>query len=122
VAPGVFFYWVNVPATAGSNTITIDQSIRTGNFNSNFFDIASGSNVFTSTCTAVKPAPTITQSGATTTVTFNASSAGTYVVGIKYDSRSIKGATAPSPTTTVHYEFQQTGFPTSIHGLDLVKK
>jgi hypothetical protein len=122
VAPGVFFYWIKVTASAGSNTVTIDQSITTGNFDSHFFDFASGSNVFTSSCTAVKPAPMISQSGPTTTITFTASSAGTYIIGIKYDATSVKGFDAPSPTTTVHYDFQRTGFPSSIEGLDLVKK
>jgi Prealbumin-like fold domain len=122
VSPGVFFYWVKVTAVAGSNTVTIDQTITTGNFDSHFFNVASGSNVFTSSCTAVKPAPSITQSGATTTITFNASSAGTYIIGVKYDAGSVKGFAAPSPTTTVHYDFQQTGFPTSKQGIDLVKK
>jgi len=116
----VFFYWIKVTATAGSNTFTIDQDITTGNF-STFFSTASGSNVFTSSCTALKPAPTFTQSGDITTVTFTASSAGTYIIGIKYDATSVKGATAPSPTT-VHYTFTTIGVPGSTSGLALQKK
>jgi hypothetical protein len=120
VAPGVFFYWVKVTASAGSNTFTIDQSITTSNFDSHYFNKASGSNVFTSNCTALKPTPTITQTGARTTITFTAA-AGTYVIGIKYDAASVKGFNTPSPTT-VHYDFQLTGVPASVEGLDLVKK
>jgi hypothetical protein len=121
VAPGVFFYWVKVTASAGSNTFTIDQSITTGNFDSHFFNKTSGSNVFTSSCVASKPTPTITQTGARTTITFTAGSAGTYIIGIKYEAGSVKGFNAPSPTT-VHYDSQQTGVPASVEGLDLVKK
>jgi hypothetical protein len=122
VAPGVFFYWVKLDnVTAGTHTFTIVQTITTGNFDSHFFDSASGSNVWTSTCTAVKPAPTIDTSGGVTTVTFTASSSGTYFIGIKYNSKSVEGFTAPSPTT-VHYEFSTAGVFSSTSGLDLVKK
>jgi len=56
-----------------------------------------------------------------TTVTFNASSAGTYIIGIKYDATSVVGFSAPSPST-VSYTFTLTGFPSSTEGLDLAKK
>jgi hypothetical protein len=118
VTPGVFFYWVSVTASAGNNSFTITQTITTGNFNT-FFNFASGSNVFNSSCNSV--GSTITQNGNTTTVMFNAPTAGTYIIGIKYDSKSIVGAPAPSPGTTVHYNFATTGVPGSTSGLDLIK-
>ena len=117
VTPGVFFYWVSVTAPAGSNTFTITQTITTGNF-STFFDMASGSQVFSSNCGSVSN--TITQNGNTTTVSFNAPTAGTYIIGVKYDSKSVVGATAPNPTT-VHYDYATTGVPGSTSGLNLVK-
>jgi hypothetical protein len=119
VNPGVFFYWNSVTAVAGSNTFTITQTITTGNFAS-YFGIASGSFVWTNGCVKVQDA-TITQSGNVTTITFNASAPGTYIIGVKYDPGSIKGVTAPSPTTTVHYDFSM-GLPGSTSGLNLVKK
>jgi hypothetical protein len=121
VNPGVFFYWVEVSASAGSNTFTIDQAITTGNFDSHFFSQASGSFVYNSGCTKVQNA-TISTSGGVTTVTFNASSAGTYIIGVKYDTGSVVGFSAPSPGTTVSYTFTLAGFPTSTEGLNLVKK
>ena len=117
VTPGVFFYWVSVTAPAGNNTFTITQTITTGNF-STFFDMASGSSVFSSNCGSVSD--TITQNGNTTTVSFNAPTAGTYIIGVKYDSKSVVGATAPNPTT-VHYDYATTGVPGSTSGLNLVK-
>jgi hypothetical protein len=120
VNPGVFFYWVQVNASAGSNTFTIDQAITTGNFDSHFFSQAAGSFVYTSDCSKINA--TISTSGGVTTITFNASSAGTYIIGIKYDATSVTGFSAPSPGTTVHYTFTLTGFPSSTEGLDLVKK
>ena len=119
VDPGVFFYWNKVTAVAGSNTFTIHQTITTGNFDSHFFNTASGSAVFTSGCVKVTGA-TITQDGADTTITFNAGSDGTYIIGVKYDSGSVKGFAQPSPTT-VHYLFDMGTFD-SMSGLDLVKK
>jgi hypothetical protein len=119
VNPGVFFYWVRVTAVAGSNTFTIGQNITTGNFDSHFFSFASGSSAFTASCGSVST--TITQSGAATTVKFTASTAGTYIIGIKYNSKSVAGFPAPSPGTTVHYDFSTTGVANSTSGLDLVK-
>ena len=121
VSPGVFFYWVSVQAVAGSNTFTVDQSITTGNFDSHYFSQAAGSFVYTSGCAKVQNA-TLSTSGGVTTITFNASTAGTYIIGIKYDATSVVGFSAPNPGTTVHYDFTLAGFPSSTEGLDLVKK
>jgi hypothetical protein len=119
VTPGVFFYWVAVTAPAGSNTFTITQTVTTGN-SPGIFNFASGSSVFTSNCNSLSE--TITQNTTTgaVTVAFNAPTAGTYIIGIKYDSKSIVGATAPNPPT-VNYAFETTGVSGSISGLNLVK-
>jgi hypothetical protein len=119
VNPGVFFYWVQVNATAGSNTFTIDQAITTGNFDSHYFSQAAGSFVYDATCTKINAS--ISTSGGVTTITFNAASAGTYIIGIKYDATSVVGFSAPTPPT-VHYTFTLTGFSSSTEGLDLTKK
>src|SRR5438445_698404 len=76
VSPGVFFYWVQVTAPAGSNSYTITQSISTA---SRIFLVASGSNAYDASCNPVK-GTTITQSSSTgaVTVTFNAGSGGTF--------------------------------------------
>jgi hypothetical protein len=66
---------------------------------------------------------TITQNPTTgaVTVQFNAPTAGTYIISIKYDSKSIVGNPAPAPGTTVHYNFATTGVAGSTQGLDLIK-
>jgi len=120
VNPGVFFYWVKVSAIAGNNTFTINQAITTGNFDSHFFNHTSGSFAYNSSCTKINA--NISTSNGITTVSFNANAAGTYIIGIKYDSRSVQGFTVPSPTTTVHYNFSTAGVPSSTKGLDLIKK
>ena len=117
VNPGVFFYFVRVTVPAGSNTVTITQTITTGNFNT-FFNIASGSNVFDSNCNSQHP--TITQNGNTTVVSWSTLTADTFIIGIKYDPTSLVGAPAPNPTT-VHYNFTTTGVLNSTSGLDLIR-
>ena len=116
----MFFYWVKVTASAGSNTFTITETITTGNF-STPFTLGGGAGVFTSNCGNVSS--TITQNTTTgaVTVQFNAPTAGTYIISLKYNSKSIAGAPAPSPGTTVHYDFATTGVPGSTSGLDVIK-
>jgi hypothetical protein len=117
VSPGVFFYWVTVTS---SGTYTIDQTITTGNFSTKF-TVASGSAAYNSSCTKVSS--TITQNSTTgaVTVTF-AGSGSTFFIGIKYSTGSVVGHAAPSPGTTVHYDFSTQGVAGSTSGLDLKKK
>src|SRR6266404_2573227 len=120
VTPGVFFYWVKVTVPAGNNSFTITQTITTGNF-TGLFNFASGSSAYNPNCGNLST--TITQDPTTfaVTVQFNAPTAGTYIIEVKYDSKSIVGLPAPSPGTTVHYDFATTGVPGSTSGLDLIK-
>jgi len=118
VDPGVFFYWVKVTAAAGSNTFTVNEAITSGNF-STLFAMQAGSNVFDLGCVTLHP--TISQLGGTVTVQFNAPSAGTYAILVKFSANSVKGAGAPSPTT-VHYNISTAGVADSTQGLDLNKK
>jgi hypothetical protein len=125
VSPGVFFYWLKVNVTAGSGkTFSVTQTITTGNFNT-FFTQASGSFVYNSSCVKVGTQSISTSSSGVTTITYTAPTAGLYIFGIKYSASSITGAAAPSPTTTVHYEFTATGTgvpPNNTQTIDLVKK
>jgi hypothetical protein len=114
VAPGVFFYWVKV---SGGGTYTITQS-STPTFKP--FSIASGSAVWNANCSKVGSA-TISQNTTTGAVTVTFSGTGTFYIGLKYDSGSVKGELQPSPTT-VHYTFGTSGVAGSTQGLDLKKK
>jgi len=121
--PGVFYYWVRVTAAAGSNTFVVNQSITTGSF-STLFGIASGSNVYSSSCSSVHAGFTqssINSTTGTVTATFTAPAAGTYYIGIKFSLSSVTGKTAPTPTT-VSYSYSTTGVPGSTNSLNLVKK
>jgi hypothetical protein len=121
--PGVFFYWVAVTVPAGSNSFTITQTITTANFTGKFNLQSGGSgggnNVFDSSCNSVSN--TITQDPTTKAATaqWNAPTAGTYYIALKYNTSSVVGQPAPSPTT-VHYNFMTTGVPGSTSVIDLV--
>jgi uncharacterized repeat protein (TIGR01451 family) len=117
VNPGVMFYWVKVTAAAGSNTFTITQIQST---TSNAFTVASGSQAYNSGCTALSTTVTQATNG-TVTVVFNAPSAGTYYIGIKYSPKSVAGETAPSPST-VTYTFSTSGVTGSTSTVNLVKQ
>jgi len=121
VTPGVFFYWVSVTVPAGNNVVTVTQTITGVNTFTCKFDFASAQNVFNSSCNAVSSTITQNPNTGTVTVSFNAPVAGTYIISIKYDSKSIVGLPAPSPGTTVHYNFATTGVAGSTSGLDLIK-
>ena len=122
--PGVFFYWLKVTASAGNNTFVVNQSITTGNFNT-LFAIASGSNVYDSSCTNMhgdfSQSPINNTTTGTVTVTFNAATAGIYYMGIKFSTKSVDGKTAPAPGSTVGYSFDTTGVPGSTSGINLIK-
>jgi uncharacterized repeat protein (TIGR01451 family) len=94
VNPGVFFYWIKVTATAGANTFTVNQS-QSDTF-PRFFDQASGTAVYNSGCNKVSVQNITTSSAGVTTVTFTAPTAGTYIIGIKYSSKSVEGFGAPA--------------------------
>ena len=119
VLPRNFLYWVPVTAPAGDNEFSITQTITTGNFDTFFAGRGNGSNVFDSNCVSLPWA--VRQSGNTVAVRFNAPAAGTYFIAINFDARSLNGEPAPSPETSVHYEFTTTGVPNSTSGLDLIK-
>ncbi len=121
VNPGVFFYWVTVQTTSAGQNFLITQTITTANFGT-YFGLADGSFAYNTSC--LKVDATITQSTNTTTVDLASSvpSGTTIIIGIKYNTGSVKGALAPSPTTTVHYDFETTGVSGSTEGLNLQKK
>jgi uncharacterized repeat protein (TIGR01451 family) len=117
VTPTSFTYWVKVGATAGSNSKVIDQTITSGNF-STLFALASGSAVYDTNCVKISK-PTFSQSSGTITATWNAASAGTYYLAVKLDASSVQRKAAPSPGTSVHYDFSTTGISGSLAGINL---
>jgi hypothetical protein len=117
VQPRYFLYWVQVTASAGSNTFTIHEAVTTGNF-STLFDLGGG-DVYTAACGAGPRDSTSQSADGVVTLRFNAPAAGTYYLAVTYKSTSVKGDRPPSPNTTAHYELSTQGVDVSTSGLDL---
>jgi hypothetical protein len=114
INPGVFFYFTKFTApSAGSLVVNINQS-NSQSRNDLLFGVlqapaTSQVQVFNADCSNFSgTAPSITFSGTNlsqTQLTFTGLSAGqTIIVSVKYTTKSIVGAPAPSPST-VHYLF-----------------
>jgi hypothetical protein len=114
VNPGVFFYWVQVPA---GGTYTITQALSTNTLKRRF-SIANGSFAYDVGCAKLNAKPMQDNAG-TVTVSFTAT--GTSYIGIKYNASSLVGELAPSPST-VSYQFATTQVTGSTRGLDLTIK
>jgi hypothetical protein len=105
VNPGVFFYWVRVSVSAGSQSFTIQQTQN----DTNYFLLGSGSSAFDPHCNTLSTRiETSTQTAITGTqvassnveVDFTAPSAGTYFIGIKYSTSNVVGIPPPNAQTT----------------------
>jgi uncharacterized repeat protein (TIGR01451 family) len=118
VNPSSLYYWakVSVPAS-GSQTLTVSQTITSGNF-STLFGLANGSAVFNGSCS--KLGASFSQSGSNVTVRFNAPSPGTYYLSVRYTTTTVRRKAVPSPPT-VHYSFATAGVSGSSAGVDLTQ-
>lgn len=123
--PAKFMYWVKIDAPAGDNIFVLRQSVTTGNFNYQC-KLDSGNQVAKADCKAVGGAQFVqdTTSGANSavTITFNAPSAGTYYIGLKFKADSLKGLVAPTPATTIGYSFSINGVLGSTNALSFIKQ
>jgi uncharacterized repeat protein (TIGR01451 family) len=104
VNPGVFFYFATITTTVPNQVVTVTQS-HTGTV-ANF--VSTGQDkLFTANCaSSIDGTDTPGGFGATWTVP----TPGTYIVQIKYDSKSIAGTPVPVPDT-VTYTFTTSGEP-----------
>ena len=121
--PGVFFYYDKVTVPAGTNTITVNESITSSNTfpsgKSNYLlrvlnDSASQVQLFDANCTSVGsatvtlgPINTVTNTYPVTITTPSNLAAGTYIFSVKYTPKTLTGLGVPSPTTIV-YSFSST--------------
>jgi hypothetical protein len=96
VSPGVFFYYTKVDGAAG-DTVTITES-HTG--------VAPDINIqksqvvlYSTTCSKLTWGSLNVNDGS---ATGTLPSTGSFIVGVKYDSSSLKGNPSPNPTTTTY--------------------
>ena len=119
ILPRKFLYWVPVTAAAGENVFRIKQAITTGNLTTFFAGVGNASDVFDSGCASLPRSGS--QSGDTTTIKFNAPTAGNYFIGVDFSAQSLLGQPVPYRETTAQFEFTTIGVPDSTSRLDLVE-
>jgi hypothetical protein len=102
IDPGVFFYWTHITTTVPNQVVTVTQS-NTSTNNAALFSVAQGwDRLYTGNCSSWTAGTIIGvhNSGASFTVP----TPGTYIIGIKYDVKSIAGTNVPVPAT-ITYNF-----------------
>ena len=120
--PGAFFYWVRVAVGPGARSAVVDQSLLTGNF-TRLFSLGSGSqSVYNAGCASVRGATATQAANGDVTVNWTAATAGTFYIGLKYNTSSIVGGAKPNPGTNVDYGFATTGVLGSTEGVRLSRK
>ncbi len=93
VSPGVFFYYAKVD---GSGTVTITETVPTG---ASPIDIQKlQAVVYSANCTKLKLLD-VTDGGATGTLP---ATGGPFIIGVKYDSSSLKGTSVPNPSPATY--------------------
>jgi hypothetical protein len=119
--PGSFWYFVKVQVTTpGTQSFTVTQSTTyaptTG---TPFFSLGGGSTAYDGSCNPL--GTTVTGGGASTTVSFTAATAGTYIVSVKFSTHSVIGSSPASDTPgfSYNYTFATTGASGSTQGLML---
>jgi uncharacterized repeat protein (TIGR01451 family) len=102
INPGVFFYYTTITTTTANQVVTVSES-HTGTA-ANFQVHNTEAKLYTADCNnSTDGTLTPDSTGATYTI----ATPGTYVIGIKYDSKSIAGTAAPVPSS-ITYTFTTT--------------
>jgi len=96
IDPGVFFFWTKVTTTVPNQTVTVQQS-NTSTNNSALFEIHQGwIRLYAGNCSSWT---TGTPNAANTGGSFTIPTAGTWIIGIKYNVKSLAGTPVPVPAT-----------------------
>jgi VCBS repeat-containing protein len=123
VAPGVFFYYVQVQAPSSNFTIVVDQSENHASF-STLFGVQNGQvQLYNADCSVSSLGTASVQNGDVTINVSGATAGQLLVVSVKYDASTVVNQIPPDPTT-VNYNFvtQVNGTFVSQDGVALVKK
>jgi hypothetical protein len=108
INPGVFFYWTKITVPAGTTSVTVSQSVAG---NAALFQIHQGwIRIYSADCSSYT---TGTQNAGGTGGTFSVTPGQSYIIGIKYDPKSIAGTPVPVPATVVYTFTTSLGATTS---------
>src|SRR5262245_37162001 len=92
INPGKFFFWTSITTTIPNQVVTVQQSNTSSN-NAALFGIHQGwQRLYTGTCSSWTQG---TQTNNGTGASFTVPTPGSYVIGIKYDPKSIAGTSVP---------------------------
>ncbi len=99
INPGKFFFWTSITTTVPSQVVTVTQTNNSSN-NAALFGIHQGwQRLYAGDCSSWTQG---TQINSGTGASFTVPSPGTYVIGIKYDPKSIAGTGVPVPATITY--------------------
>jgi hypothetical protein len=113
VNPGVFFFYTKITVTAGQS-VTVTQA-NNASPTTALFSVKSA-NAFTASCGNASGVTEVTSGSNNGNVTYTFTNAGTYVVQVKYDSKSVAGTPAPSSSPTKYTFSLSGGFDPSLNG------
>jgi hypothetical protein len=117
INPGVFFFYSRITTTTPNQVVTVTQT-NTSTNNAALFQVMQGqANLYTSSCGNLQTGTLTNNSSGTS---FTVATPGTYVIGIKYSTKSIAGATPPVPAN-ITYNFATSLGGTTGASVQLVK-
>ena len=119
INPGVFFYYSRITTTRANQTVAVSES-NTSTNGAALFGILNGQAwLYPLNCSSHAVGSTIGTNGSGASFTVKAP--GTYVIGIKYDTKTIAGTKTPNPSTVTYNFTTSLGTSTSASVL-LVRK
>ncbi len=99
INPGVFFFWTKITTTVPNQVVTVTQTNNSTN-NAALFTIHQGYvRVYTGNCSSYI---TGTEIAGGSGASFTIATPGNYIIGIKYQTKSIAGTTAPVPANITY--------------------
>jgi hypothetical protein len=101
INPGVFFFWTKITTTVPNQVVTVTQSNTSTNNAALFLVHQDWDRVYAGDCSSWTAG---TQIAGGSGATFTIPTPGSYIIGIKYQTKSIAGTTAPVPAD-ITYNF-----------------
>jgi hypothetical protein len=93
IDPGKFFYWAKITTTTPNQVVTVSQSNTSTNNFPAILHHQDWIRLYTGDCASFTTGAPLPNGGATFTVP----TPGSYIIGIKYDPKSVVGANVPVP-------------------------
>jgi hypothetical protein len=110
INPGVFFYWTKITTTVPNQVVTVSQSNNSTN-NAALFLVHQGwDRLYTGDCSSYTSG---TETAGGSGATFTVPTPGSYIIGVKYQTKTIAGTPVPVPPTITYTFTTSLGATTS---------